>query len=154
MTVSGAWNTSHSILCPGCFPCEVGKGGDRGRWAIFKAPLAQAKFRLLKTIGGPSGVSSELPHQHTDPRREGTVCLLTRCDSKQPMASGTCRPCCVDVTSVHCILLKWLRNKETWKRAEYGHLEAKGPSCQASLPTALPQRAGGDTGGGSQGGWL
>ena len=87
-------------------PCEVGGGGGWGRWATLKAPVCSQTARVHSAGSSRRlqlGISSELArHKHNNPRSEGTVCLLTRCESKQPVAL---EPACAMQTLhlLHCI---------------------------------------------------
>lgn len=94
--VSGTWSPSHTILRLRRFTCDGGEGTVETRGNMSSPPLFAlqlSKGRLLKAGGGCSlgSIGSWLVGDTMELTREGTVCLLMRCDSKSPVAWGACQ---------------------------------------------------------------
>lgn len=118
------------------------RAGVSGHWAIFTVPLWLSSGKSTDSLKhlSPQLVSTQSRLiTSIKTQKEGTVCLLMKCDSKQAATWGLAQ-LEVDITSVPCILLEnWLSNKGTWKRTECGHLEARRPwACRGCLLTGLP----------------
>lgn len=126
--------------------CQGGDGGDRAR---MKSP----PFLLsnCRRAGGLRQAEAAAAGGTWDGLREGTVCLLTRCDSKWPVASGA-RQAPGRHHSCSLCLRNWLRGEGTRRgRGE----KTRGPaSCLSQLPSPRSLGAGG--GGEPMGecGWL
>lgn len=145
------WHKPHpQHLVPVCKP---GQGTAR---ALGHFTLKRCKFQLLGAIGGPSWDGFRATSSKAlRPNKEGTVCPLMKCDSKQPEAWERAQRK-VDMTSVRCILENRLHSKRTWRRTECGQLGAKRPRSNkrpppAKTPPLCSLETSGRTEGGSRG---